>query len=208
MANPAHLGDILTYGRAIKAMMRNIHNWRYYDEQSRRDRELTLCSWASVRVDLQITAAQLATSSAPSSHSGLSFRANTSSSSPSTQMVVSDSPSCPRSLIFCWDQHLLSQANFSLTSTELFASSNGLLCLLLASSLDATHKILHKFFSLWRLSGIQTLLISLFTCSFMFYMGKLLFCIFCLLAYIFWSVASVLSGIVFVNVLFANCVRY
>ncbi|KAI0242052.1 hypothetical protein LSAT2_014989 [Lamellibrachia satsuma] len=42
--------------RHIKELMRSGANWRYYDHQFRVDREYSLCSWAAVRVDLQLTA--------------------------------------------------------------------------------------------------------------------------------------------------------
>ena len=54
--HPNDLSDLITYSRHIKELMRSGANWRYYDHQFRVDREYSLCSWAAVRVDLQLTA--------------------------------------------------------------------------------------------------------------------------------------------------------
>ena len=132
VANPDHLGDILTYGRTIKAMMRNNQNWRFYDEQFRRDRELTLCSWASLRVDLQISAAQLSTSVSSPPNNGHSFRGNSPSNigqipkgycfrynTPGTRCLTTQCtfkhscPSClkPHPIYMCKSAHHLTRNN-------------------------------------------------------------------------------------------------
>ena len=49
---PEHLQDLLTYGNSIRKMMTAKQAWWYYDRQFRIGREHSLCSWATVRVDL------------------------------------------------------------------------------------------------------------------------------------------------------------
>ena len=53
---PHHLTDLITYSRHIKELMQTGADWRHYDHQFRVDREYSLCSWAAVRVDLQLAA--------------------------------------------------------------------------------------------------------------------------------------------------------
>ena len=50
------LSDLITYSRHIKDLMQSGADWRYYERQFRVDREYSQCSWATVRVDLQLTA--------------------------------------------------------------------------------------------------------------------------------------------------------
>lgn len=72
--HPTELQDLLTYGKRIKLFMSTNQNWRFYDEQFRRDREHVQCSWASLRVDLQITASVQSTASHNSHQSFQPFR--------------------------------------------------------------------------------------------------------------------------------------
>ena len=82
-AYPHKLSDLITYGKSIKAMMAKNQNWRTYDEQFRKDRELTLCSWASVRVDLQLSTAQpLPQTSIVQNHNAQLFRGYSTSKTP------------------------------------------------------------------------------------------------------------------------------
>ena len=55
---PSELSQLLSYGKHIKLLMRQGNNWSFYDAQFRKDREFLRCSWAVVRVDLQIAAVQ------------------------------------------------------------------------------------------------------------------------------------------------------
>ena len=54
--HPQHITDLITYSRHIKELMTSGANWRHYDQQFRSDREYSQCSWAAVRVDLQLSA--------------------------------------------------------------------------------------------------------------------------------------------------------
>ena len=54
--NPQSLCELITYSKTIKYMMRSGSDWRRYDQQFRLDRQHNKCSWAAVRVDLQIAA--------------------------------------------------------------------------------------------------------------------------------------------------------
>ena len=54
--NPQSLCELITYSKTIKDMMRSGSDWRRYDQQFRLDRQHNKCSWAAVRVDLQIAA--------------------------------------------------------------------------------------------------------------------------------------------------------
>ena len=45
-----------SYAKSIKHLMKSGSDWRNYDQQFRSDREHNKCSWAAVRVDLQIAA--------------------------------------------------------------------------------------------------------------------------------------------------------
>ena len=51
-----HITDMITYSRHIKELMNSGADWRHYDQQFRSDREFSHCSWATVRIDLQLTA--------------------------------------------------------------------------------------------------------------------------------------------------------
>ena len=53
---PQSLCDMLTYSKMIKDLMKTGADWRSYDQQFRADREHNQCSWAAIRVDLQIAA--------------------------------------------------------------------------------------------------------------------------------------------------------
>ena len=55
---PEQLNDLITYGKTVKEFMRLGQNWQYYDSNFRIDREYTKCSWAALRVDLQINASK------------------------------------------------------------------------------------------------------------------------------------------------------
>ena len=52
---PSQLNDMITYSKTIKDFMRLGYNWQHYDIMFRTDREYTKCSWAALRVDLQIS---------------------------------------------------------------------------------------------------------------------------------------------------------
>lgn len=54
--HPTETMSLLSYAKHIKAMMRNKDNWRYYDEQFRREREENKYSFATIRVDLMFQA--------------------------------------------------------------------------------------------------------------------------------------------------------
>ncbi len=56
LKHPTTLVDMITYAKSIKDLMKSGSDWRNYDQQFRSDREHNLCSWAAVRVDLQIAA--------------------------------------------------------------------------------------------------------------------------------------------------------
>lgn len=60
---PHELQDLLTYSQSIKRMMLSNSNWRYYDKQFRLSREHSLCSWLTVRIDLQLAAMNTASNS-------------------------------------------------------------------------------------------------------------------------------------------------
>ena len=55
---PQLTSDLITYGKFIKELMTQGHNWAYYDTRFRKDREFSKCSWTTIRVDLHIAAAQ------------------------------------------------------------------------------------------------------------------------------------------------------
>lgn len=56
--HPQKLHDLISYGKSIKDMMSKAWNWNYYDSQFRKDREYSKCNWRTLRMDLQLTAAQ------------------------------------------------------------------------------------------------------------------------------------------------------
>ena len=56
LKHPTTLVDMITYAKSIKDLMKSGSEWRNYDQQFRSDREHNKCSWAAVRVDLQIAA--------------------------------------------------------------------------------------------------------------------------------------------------------
>ena len=77
-AHPDQLVQLITYSKFIKSIMRKGHDWRYYDHHFRKDREFSLYTWDTVRVDLQLTAS-LKNSSSTSSTTAKGY--NTKSSS-------------------------------------------------------------------------------------------------------------------------------
>ena len=74
---PQEISDLLTYGKQIKEMMRAGLNWRFYDRQFRVARESTRCSWAAVRVDLQLNAVLQANLSPPFRQQHKNYNTNT-----------------------------------------------------------------------------------------------------------------------------------
>ena len=81
--NHAHdLSDLITYSRHIKDLMQSGADWGHYDRQFRVDREYSHCSWATVRVDLQLTATLKSThtmtrNNQPFRQASQPFKANT-----------------------------------------------------------------------------------------------------------------------------------
>ena len=51
---PEELGGLLSYSRFIKSMMKDRLNWRMYDQKFRMAREVTRCTWETIRIDLQL----------------------------------------------------------------------------------------------------------------------------------------------------------
>ena len=58
LKHPNQLQYLFTYGRTIRTLMRSGQNWSWYDKQFRIAREITICDWATLRVDLHLAAAQ------------------------------------------------------------------------------------------------------------------------------------------------------
>ena len=53
---PDSIHSLITYGKFIKEMMSQGHNWAYYDTRFRKDREFSKSPWTNIRIDLQLNA--------------------------------------------------------------------------------------------------------------------------------------------------------
>ena len=53
---PNELSDLLSYAKLLKSLMKQGANWRFYDAEFRRDREMTRMAWTNIRIDLYVTA--------------------------------------------------------------------------------------------------------------------------------------------------------
>lgn len=53
---PQLISEVITYGKFIKELMAQGHNWALYDTRFRKDREFNKCPWTTIRVDLHIQA--------------------------------------------------------------------------------------------------------------------------------------------------------
>ena len=73
--HPVEVNELISYGKRIKSFMTNKQNWRFYDERFRRERESRPFSWASIRFDIQLQAAQQPFSNQPLGVGNLPFRA-------------------------------------------------------------------------------------------------------------------------------------